>query len=161
MENPHIHISIAEQRLRLMLSANETIDYLVSTARNGVGERCNSEQTPRGWHRIRVKIGADCPENTVFAARRPTGEVYSSALKQQFSDRDWVLTRILWLCGLEPGKNRFGEVDTLRRKIYIHGTPNDVIMGTPASHGCIRMANRDIMQLFALVSVGTRVLIEE
>jgi len=135
--------------------------YAVSCARNGGGERLGSECTPRGWHRIRLCIGAGCPENTVFVGRRPTGEIYTPALGRAHPERDWILTRILWLTGCEPGRNRGGAVDTLRRFIYIHGCPDEVPMGVPGSHGCIRMRNRDLLQLFDRVAAGTPVLIEE
>ncbi len=131
--------------------------YLVSTAANGPGERQGSFCTPRGRHVIRAKIGAGQPENTVFVRRRPTGEVYTPELGAAHPERDWILTRILWLSGCEPGFNRLGEVDTMRRFIYIHGSPDTVEMGVPGSHGCVRMRNRDILELFDLVPVGTPV----
>ncbi|HVE44098.1 MAG TPA: L,D-transpeptidase [Gammaproteobacteria bacterium] len=133
--------------------------YGVSTAKNGVGEQWGSEKTPRGWHVIRAKIGERAPENAVFVGRRMTGEIYSPALRAQFQNRDWILTRIFWLSGLEKSVNRLGEVDTMRRYIYIHGTPDDVQMGIPGSKGCIRMRNKDIIELFEQVAVGTRILI--
>ena len=135
--------------------------FAVATARKGVGELNGSEQTPRGWHVIRAKIGAEQPVNTVFVARRPTGEIYSPALAAQAPERDWILTRILWLSGLEPGRNRLGTVDTMRRYIYIHGCPDEEPMGIPSSHGCIKMHNQDVIRLYDTVSVGTRVLIQE
>ncbi len=135
--------------------------YLISTAKNGVGEQFGSEQTPRGWHVIRAKVGKDQPENAVFKGRRFTGEIYSPALKAQYPERDWILTRILWLSGLERGKNRLGSVDTMRRYVYIHGTPDETPLGTPGSRGCIRMNNQDIIELFDLVPVGAKLLIEE
>lgn len=156
-----IRINIGEQRLRLYEDDRLTLDTLVSTARNGPGERINSECTPRGAHFIRAKIGAGAPENTVFVARRPTGEIYNAALKAQHPQRDWILTRILWLCGQEPGRNRLGEVDTMRRYVYIHGAPDEDKMGIPSSHGCIKMRNSDVIELFERVPVGTPVLIEE
>src|SRR4051794_26844292 len=121
-------------------------EYSVSTAKNGVGEKRGSEQTPRGWHVIRAKIGAGSPENAVFVGRRMTGEIYSPALRAQFENRDWILTRIFWLSGLEKGVNRLGGIDTMRRYVYIHGTPDDVQMGVPGSKGCIRMRNKDIIE---------------
>ena len=133
----------------------------VSTARNGVGEVMDSECTPRGLHLIRARIGAGCPVNTVFRGRRPTGEIYSPALRRRFPRRDWILTRILWLSGLEPGRNRLGGVDTMRRYIYIHGAPDEDPMGEPTSHGCVKMRNADVMRLFDAVGVGTRVDIRE
>lgn len=129
----------------------------ISTALNGVGEVVDSEKTPRGVHYIRAKIGAGLPPNTVLISRRPTGEIYSPQLRAAFPDRDWILTRILWLCGLEPGKNRLGNVDTMRRYIYIHGCPDEDSLGVPGSHGCIKMRNSEIIDLFERVAVGTRV----
>lgn len=135
------------------------MDLSVSTARNGPGEERGSERTPRGWHVIRAKIGAGCAPNTVFVARRPTGGIYSPMLRAQFPGRDWILTRILWLSGLEVGRNRLGEVDTMRRFIYIHGCPDDDPMGVPSSHGCVKVRNDAMIELFDRVSVGSRVLI--
>ncbi|WNB73970.1 L,D-transpeptidase [Methylomonas koyamae] len=154
-----IDVSIAEQRLRLVQAGELVADYPVSTAKNGPGERKGSYCTPTGWHRIRAKIGAGLPINSVFKARRPAGEIYSSDLSRQYPQRDWILSRILWLGGLEPGKNRYGEVDTTWRYIYIHGTPDELMNGQPESHGCIRMANADVIALFDAVPVGCRVYI--
>ena len=131
--------------------------YPIATARNGVGEKSGSNCTPRGKHIIRAKIGAGCPVNTVFVGRRPTGEIYSPELKEKFPDRDWILTRILWLSGCEVGFNRLGNVDTMRRYIYIHSTPDSVPMGIPVSHGCILMRASDIIALFDRVPVGASV----
>lgn len=156
-----IKVSIAEQRLQLLEDGAVILDTTVSTATNGPGERIHSECTPRGWHRVRARIGAGCPENTVFVGRRPTGETYTTELKAAHPGRDWILTRILWLCGLEPGKNRLGEVDSMRRYIYIHGCPDDDRMGVQSSHGCVKMKNADVIQLFDRVTAGTRVLIQE
>jgi len=156
-----IEIDLQRQELTLSDTLGVTLSYPVSTAANGAGERNGSGCTPRGWHRIRAKIGAGSPPGTVFVGRRPTGENYSQALRRQGPDRDWILTRILWLSGTEVGRNRLGECDTMRRYIYIHGTPDDVRLGTPGSHGCIRMRNADIVMLFDRVTAGTRVLIRE
>lgn len=134
--------------------------YAVSTAKNGAGETMGSECTPRGWHKIRAKIGDKLPLNSVFIGRRPTGEIYSSDLGRQFPERDWILTRILWLGGLEPGKNRYGNVDSTWRYIYIHGCPDELMNGEPGSHGCIRMNNADVAELFDSVEPGLQVLIE-
>jgi lipoprotein-anchoring transpeptidase ErfK/SrfK len=158
---PRIWISLAEQRLYLLAGEQVVVDYPVSTARNGPGEINGSGCTPRGLHRIRLKIGAGAPVNTVFVGRRPTGEIYNPDLGARFPERDWILTRILWLSGLEPGHNRCGARDTLRRFIYIHGCPAELPLGIPLSHGCIRMANDAIIDLFAQVQVGDNVLIEE
>lgn len=157
-----LSVSLADQCLRLIDDRGaETRRYSVSTARNGPGERNGSECTPRGAHVIRARIGEGCPVNTVFKGRRPTGELYSPALRERYPDRDWILTRILWLSGCEPGFNRLGEVDTMRRYIYIHGAPDQDSMGVPGSHGCIKMRNAEILELFDLVSAGTPVSIRE
>jgi len=133
--------------------------YQVSTSKRGAGEANGSYCTPRGRHVIRARIGTGQPPNTVFVERRPTGEIYTPELAARFPGRDWILTRILWLSGCEPGFNRLGDVDTMRRYIYIHGSPDSVEMGKPGSIGCIRMHNEDIMDLFDRVEVGTKVLI--
>ena len=153
----NILVDLARQTLILRQGDGVLRRYAVSTARNGPGERMGSECTPRGRHRIRIKIGAGLPENTVFRRRRPTGEIYSPELALRHPGRDWILTRILWLTGCEPRRNRGGERDTLRRYIYIHGSPDDTPMGVPGSHGCIRMRNRDLLELFAQVEPGSPV----
>jgi len=153
-----ITVHVPSQTLTLRDDRGQTvIQTRVATARNGIGERNGSECTPCGRHVIRAKIGAGQPENTVFVARRPTGELYTLELRGAYPDRDWILTRILWLSGLERGKNRLGEVDTMRRFIYIHGCPDDDPMGVPSSHGCIKMRNGEIIPLFDLVEPGTPV----
>jgi L,D-transpeptidase YbiS len=131
--------------------------YSVSTATNGPGEKNGSFCTPRGKHIVRAKIGAGQPLNAVFVRRRPTGEVWSPELHAQYPGRDWMLTRLLWLSGCQPGFNRLGEVDTMRRYIYIHGSPDTAQMGKPGSIGCIRMRNRDIVELFERVPPYTPV----
>ena len=157
-----IRISIAQQTLSLIGESGQVQQsYSVSTALRGVGERCGSYCTPRGLHLIRARIGAGMPENTVFAARRPTGEIYSAELAAANPGRDWILTRILWLSGCEAGFNRLGDVDTMRRFIYIHGCPDSEPMGVPRSHGCIRMHNPDIVELFDRVAAYTPVEIVE
>jgi len=131
--------------------------YAVSTAANGPGEKNGSYCTPRGRHIVRAKIGAGQPMNAVFVRRRPTGEVWTPELHARYPGRDWMLTRILWLSGCEPGFNRLGDVDTMRRVIYIHGTHDFAEMGKPGSHGCIRMRNADVAELFELVPPYTPV----
>jgi hypothetical protein len=153
----HIRIDLTAQTLELLKEGDVLRCYSVSTARNGPGEQRNSDCTPRGLHRVRIRIGAGSPEGAVFVGRRPTGEVYDAELARQCPERDWVLTRVLWLTGLEPGRNRGGRVDTLRRYIYIHGCPDTEPMGVPRSHGCIRMRNAALIELFDLVTVGTLV----
>lgn len=154
-------VSIANQRLTLLSDQQQVrAEYSISTAKNGVGQLKNSGCTPLGKHIIRAKIGANSPVNAVFVARRWTGEIYTPALQQAHPTRDWILSRILWLSGCEIGLNRLGNVDTMQRYIYIHGCPDDAPMGIPLSHGCIRMRNADVMQLFDMVSVGTEVDIQ-
>ena len=155
-----IVIDVSRQRLVLWRDAVPVLDFAVSTAAQGVGERRDSGCTPRGLHRVRAKVGAGCAEGTVFVGRRPTGELWSSALAEAQPARDWILSRILWLDGCEPGRNRGGAVDTLRRYIYLHGAPDSVPMGVARSHGCVRMRNADVCALFDAVVVGTPVRIE-
>jgi L,D-transpeptidase YbiS len=144
-----IEISIANQTLRLLNEAGREVQrYSVSTARNGAGELNGSNCTPRGSHIVRAKIGAGEPLNSVFVGRRPTGEIWTPELAAIHPGRDWMLTRLLWLSGCEPGFNRLGQVDTMRRYIYIHGTPDTAAVGEPGSIGCIRMRNSDIVELF-------------
>jgi lipoprotein-anchoring transpeptidase ErfK/SrfK len=153
-----IEISLAKQTLKLLDEAGRlTRSYSVSTSRNGPGELKDSFCTPRGRHIIRAKIGAGVAENTIFVGRRPSGEIYTPELGERHPGRDWILTRILWLSGCEPGFNRLSKVDTMRRYIYIHGSPDSAPMGEPGSIGCIRMHNRDIIELFDAVAAGTRV----
>ena len=150
-----IAVSLDRQCLTLHGDAGVVATFAVSTSKFGAGERRGSFRTPRGRHVVRAKIGEDQPLGTVFRGRRPTGEIYSPALASAHPDRDWILTRILWLSGSEVGKNRLGDVDTMRRYIYIHGTPDSDVLGVPGSIGCIRMSNRDVVELFDLVLVGT------
>ena len=153
-----IDIHIPTQTLELLDDAGQVLRrYPVSTGANGVGEECGSYCTPRGRHVIRAKIGAGQPPGTVFVRRRPTGEIYTPQLGAQHPGRDWIITRILWLSGREPGYNRLGSCDTMRRYIYIHGTPDSTMLGQPGSRGCVRMRNEDLTELFDLVPVGTAV----
>ena len=152
-----ILVDIDTQTLTLFARERELARYRVSSGLNGAGELHGSGCTPRGLHRVRLRIGAGCPVGTVFRGRRPTGEVYGPELAADYPGRDWILTRILWLTGCEPGRNRGGCVDTLRRYIYIHGCPDTAPMGEPRSHGCIRMRNDDLVDLFNATPVGTPV----
>jgi hypothetical protein len=159
---PSIRVSIPDQTLELRDDEGRTVRrYAVSTARNGPGERRGSHCTPRGRHVVRAKIGAGAALNTVFVGRRVTGEVWSPELAEQHPGRDWILSRILWLSGCEPGFNRLGDVDTMRRYIYIHGSPDTLPMGVPSSIGCVRMHNADIIELFELVPPRTPVEIAD
>lgn len=157
-----IEISVARQTLQLIGDDGQLMKtYVISSAAKGVGEQMGSYQTPRGQHRIRARIGDGLPLGAVLRGRRPTGEICTPELMQAQPGRDWILTRILWLCGEEPGRNRGGQVDTMRRYVYIHGTPDEVTLGVPGSHGCIRMRNTDMVDLFDRVPVGTPVTIHE
>jgi L,D-transpeptidase YbiS len=152
-------ILIDVPRQELVLSSGKR--YAVSTAKNGLGERNGSFCTPRGRHIVRAKIGAGQPLRSVFVRRRPTGEVWTPELHAKYPGRDWMLTRILWLSGCEVGRNRLGDVDTMRRMIYIHGAPDSAEIGKPGSHGCVRMRNQDVAELFELVPPYTPVEIRD
>lgn len=152
-------IDVFTQKLFHLRNGECCAIYPISTAAKGVGEREGSGQTPRGWHVIRAKIGEGAPINSVFVSRRLTGEIYTSESYQQTPVRDWILTRILWLSGLEVGKNRLGLCDTMRRYIYIHGSPDEQVGNIPSSKGCIRMRSTDIITLFHDIPVGTKVFI--
>ena len=155
-------ISISSQKQQLDFYRSDKLwrSYPVSTGKNGMGELMGSECTPRGWHRIHSRIGSVAPLNSVFVGRVWTGEIYDEALARANPGRDWILTRILQLDGLEPGRNQNGEVDSLKRYIYIHGTPDSTPLGIPGSRGCIRMRNQDIIELFNQVEINTRVFLE-
>lgn len=160
-----LRVDVARQVLEQRRGDSLLATWPVSTARNGVGEASGSERTPRGWHVVRARIGAGLPQAAVLRGRRPTGEVWTPALHEACPGRDWILSRILWLSGLQPGFNRGRAadgtvVDSMRRYIYLHGTPDSEPMGVPLSHGCVRLRNSDIMALFELVPAGTPVLIE-
>ncbi|OED42598.1 peptidase [Endozoicomonas sp. (ex Bugula neritina AB1)] len=151
----YITVHVASQQLHLHLDDGSTIEYSVSTASKGTGQQEGSWQTPLGKHQIRAKIGDDRPLNAVFEGRRFTGSIYSPELREQHPGRkDWILTRILWLSGLEPGYNRLGNVDTMRRYVYIHGSPDTAVMGIPGSRGCIRMRGEDIIDLYDRIEAG-------
>lgn len=156
-----IEVNLSWQTLSLMAKDGVIKKYTISSALNGAGEIMDSECTPRGKHVIAEKIGAGCEANTVFVGRQATGELYEPALAEKFPERDWILTRILWLRGIEPGRNQGGNVDSYRRYIYIHGMPDDVDINTCGSRGCIRLRNQDIIDLFDQVEEGAMVTITE
>jgi L,D-transpeptidase YbiS len=155
----HLIIDIPTQKLHHYRNDNLLRTYIVSTAAKGAGEQFGSWQTPRGWHVIRAKIGDNQPLCTIYEGRRPVG-ICTDEMEQANPDRDWILTRILWLSGLEVGKNRLFSCDTMRRYIYIHGCANSRALGVPGSKGCVRMRNEDIVELFDEIPVGTKVLIQ-
>jgi hypothetical protein len=160
MLKQQIIISVEAQSLQCFENDIKLKEYIISTAKNGVGELFNSECTPRGKHAVHEIIGCEHKENSVFTAREWTHEIYTDALAAAYPERDWILTRILWLKGLEIGRNQGGDFDTQKRFIYIHGTPDSTTLGVPGSHGCIRMRNQDMIALADWVTVGTPVLIE-
>lgn len=157
----NIEIDAAAQELALYEEGKLLRRFAVSTASRGLGEAYGSYCTPRGTHVIRAKIGAGQPMNAVFVRRRPTGEIWSPELHAHYPGRDWILTRILWLSGCEPGRNRLGNVDTMRRYVYIHGSHGQAAMGRPGSHGCIRMRGEEVRELFDRVPAYTRVVVNE
>ncbi len=150
-------VDVPTQFLYHLYKGEQVNRYSISTAANGVGEKKGSFQTPRGWHIVRAKIGQAQPENTIFVGRRPAG-IFTPAM--DVSDKDWILTRILWLSGLEVGKNRLGDFDSMQRYIYIHGCPDSRVMGVPHSKGCIRMRNQAIIELFDIIPIGTKIFIQ-
>lgn len=162
MDRPplQLKVSLTRQTLELVRDGRVARAFRVSTSRYGPGERRGSLCTPRGLHVVRAKIGAGLPAGAVLRGRRFTGEVFSPALRAAHPGRDWILSRILWLSGLERGRNRLGDVDSMARYIYIHGTPDHEPMGVPFSHGCIRMRNDDVCWLFDAVPAGTVVNLE-
>jgi len=153
-------VDIKTQTLTLYSEGEVALNCKVSTAKAGVGNLKDSFKTPLGHHMICEKIGENAPLNAVFVGRKQTGEIYSKSLLEAFPCRDFILTRILWLSGLEEGKNQGGEVDTRERYIYIHGCPDECPLGIPLSHGCIRMCNSDVIALFDKASIGMPVLIK-
>lgn len=154
-------IDITTQTLILYKDKKELSRYKISTAKNGIGSQEGSGCTPLGRHIIAQKIGGEYPINTVFIGRVATGEIYNIALGEKHPKRDWILSRILWLQGLEDGvnsgHNAQGCCDTYQRYIYIHGTPDDEPMDEPLSHGCVRMRNADIIEFYRQVDEGTPV----
>lgn len=156
-----IIVNVKKQELQYWNNDQLECSYSISTAKNGVGEEQGSECTPRGQHIIRAKIGNGAAINSIFVGRRFTSEIFNEDLRKQFPERDWILTRILWLSGTESGVNRLGNVDTMQRYIYIHGCPDKDVMGQPSSHGCIKMRNSELVELFDKVDVGTLVTIKE
>lgn len=156
-----LRIDLASQQLAVLAADGSRLaGYAISSAANGPGERNGSGCTPRGRHRIRALIGTGAPADAVFIGRRPTGEIYDAALAARHPTRDWILSRILWLCGEEPGINRGGALDSMRRYIYIHGTPATEPMGVPASHGCIRLHTPALLELFSQCYAGMPVIID-
>jgi lipoprotein-anchoring transpeptidase ErfK/SrfK len=145
-----IVVSVADQRLALLAPETPTRLFPVSTSKWGVGSWQDSNRTPLGWHRVTDWIGAQARPGQAFVSREPTHEILPPAQWRSVLAADYVLTRILWLDGIEAGLNRGAGIDSRSRYIYLHGTNQEHLLGQPASHGCIRLANRDVMELFDL-----------
>lgn len=156
-----IIVSIAKQRLYLLDDAVIVDEFVISTATNGAGCESGSEKTPLGVHRIAEKIGSNSPLYTRFVGRKRTGEYLPSLAQDEYSEVDAITSRIIWLEGLEDGLNKGENVDSFERYIYIHGTNEEWRLGYPASHGCIRMSNADVISLFDKVAVHSLVVIVE
>lgn len=161
MDRQLIKIHVKQQKMYCYQNDVLLNTYIISTAKNGLGETFNSECTPRGWHVIHSIIGLENEMNSVFVDRKWTGEIYNEKLARENPDRDWILSRVIQLDGLQVGFNKGGNVDTLEREIYIHGTADYCNLGLPNSHGCIRMRNLDIIKLANWVKLGSRVYISE
>ncbi|GAB3339534.1 cell wall-recycling L,D-carboxypeptidase ElsL [Chromohalobacter beijerinckii] len=156
-----LEIDLGAQSLTIREGSACRETFAISSGAHGIGQHEGSGQTPVGWHYVRAIIGSGLPPGSVFRGRRPTGEVFSPELARTHPERDWILTRILWLCGLERGVNRGGDVDSQRRYIYLHGTPADQPMGTPASHGCIRLRDEALLAVFEATPAGTPVWLHD
>ena len=146
--NSKINISVSSQKLSLFQEGELVSSYKVSTALKGVGQEKNTNKTPLGNHIIRAMIGRNLPIYAVIKARRFTNEIWTKELDDPSITVDWILSRVIWLSGKDLGRNRLGNVDTMQRYIYIHGTNEEHLLGTPSSHGCIRMSNEDVIELF-------------
>ena len=154
-------VSVPQQRLFLYEHGVRTASYPVSTSRYGVGSLKGSEKTPLGAHRVRRKIGDGAPIGRIFRSRSDTGEDAEIVEEARPTDLDYVTTRILWLDGLEAGVNQGGDVDSFERFIYIHGTHEEGLIGRPASHGCVRMRNADVVEVFDRLPLDALVLITD
>jgi len=156
---PFVVVSIDRQRLYLFQAAGQPRVFPVSTSRFGVGSEAGSNKTPTGLHRVAHKFGDGAPKGMVFKARRATGEIVPLITEPEDVPEDLVTTRILWLEGLQPGRNKGQGVDSFRRYIYIHGTQEEGLVGQPASHGCVRMLNDDVIRVFERLPEGALVSI--
>ena len=157
----YVYISIKYQQLFLIENDSTTKHFPISTATNGMGTKTNSYKTPYGLHTIKNKIGDNVPYAGIFESRVYYGNKATILTDNQNSNKDYVTTRILWLQGEDYGINKGGKVDSYNRYIYIHGTPEEGLIGQPASHGCIRMKNKDVIELFKLLDLGTPIYILE
>ncbi len=155
--SPEVLVDVSEQKLYLYRGGKVLKAYPVSTSKYGIGNLEGSEKTPLGWHQVAKKIGDGAPLNTIFKNRVNTGRVFTGYANAH--REDFITSRILWLEGLEPGINKGKRIDSFKRYIYIHGTADEDLIGQPASHGCVRMRNTDVVEIFDLLQVRSRVLI--
>lgn len=155
----YIFVSIKRQKLFYIKNGNVEKVFLISTAKKGIGQEIHSHQTPEGLHVIKHMIGQNLPKNAIFKERVFNGEIAEIYTDKTDINEDFVTSRIMWLEGQEEGINKGGNVDSYKRYIYIHGTPEEGLIGKPASHGCVRMKNKEVIELFDLVQVNTPVLI--
>jgi lipoprotein-anchoring transpeptidase ErfK/SrfK len=153
-------VSVSQQKLFLMNKLDTLRSYDISTSKYGLGSESGSHKTPLGLHRVVEKYGDSAPEGTIFKSRINTGRIAEIEMRPQTTKLDYVTTRILWLDGMEPGKNKGGNVDSYHRYIYIHGTHEEGLIGRPASKGCIRMRNNEVIELHELVPIGTTIRID-
>ncbi len=157
--NKYMYVSIKHQKLYLIENDSTVKKYPISTALKGVGNKLHSLKTPPGLHTIKRKLGDNVPYAGILEAREYNGKIAKVLTDKQKAGGDYVTTRILWLEGEEPGINKGRNIDSYNRYIYIHGTPEEGLIGQPASHGCIRMKNSDVMELYDLIEEGTPILI--
>lgn len=155
-----LQVSVAKQQMTLYELGRPVQTFRISTSMVGTGSRMGSIRTPLGRHRICRMVGDGLVAGAVLRGAKPTGEVAQIFIDTTNVEDDLVTTRILWLEGLEPGRNRGGLVDSYHRYIYIHGTPEEGLIGQPASHGCLRMYNRDVIALYNRIRLGSLVIIE-
>lgn len=155
----YMYVSVKYQRLYLIVNDSTIRKYSISTAKKGIGCKANSNKTPSGLHTIKRKIGEDVPFGGILASRLYTGKTAKILTDKTKADGDYVTSRIMWLQGEEPGLNKGRNMDSYNRYIYIHGTAEEGLIGEPASHGCVRMKNKDVIELFSLVDEGTPILI--
>lgn len=154
-----LFVSVKQQRIYLIRHGHLVTSYPISTSKYGVGNQMNSKKTPLGLHQIENKIGRGVPLRGIIKGGVYTGKQADLEHYPVPIEGDFVTTRLLWLKGLEPGKNQGGAVDSYFRRIYIHGTPEEGLIGKPSSHGCIRMTNYEVTELYKLAEKGLHVLI--
>jgi lipoprotein-anchoring transpeptidase ErfK/SrfK len=154
-----LYVAVKKQKLYLIENDRISAEYEISTAKNGLGNQRGSYQTPQGLHKVAEKVGADVKEYEVIKQKVPTGEVVQPVLEAKVTNIDLITSRAMHLSGMESGINKGGDIDSYKRGIFIHGTHEEGLIGTPASKGCVRMRNNDVIDLFERIEVGTFVII--